>query len=665
MNADYRRILVAVGVAALTGGITALWSAGSGGSLDILVVLLSVIGSLLGIIMLYFIARDQLSASNIDLPNVENSVRIPAPGDDFDHTLSQFDGGGQGYLPDRGRIHKRLRNLAKEVIMHRDGYSYEEAKKRIESGDWSDDPKVAAFLEDPDTTLSRSWEDRLQALVSRSRDSSDFQELVRRTVDTLAIHSQAGGSTEASSKSLIVGDQDVGRRAGKVRTTERSNTSESNTIGDASDTALTEVGTGHWRAFISIALAFVGFGLAVRQAAVVLAGAAALGLVVYARVSTPPAVPLVVDRSIDADEPAPGDAIEVTTTVRNDGDRTIPDLRIVDGVPPGLSVTEGSPRHSTALRPGESTSFSYEVTARRGTHEFDRVYTVLRDYAGATAHVHHVPVAGQADKSLTCIPELSALPIQVPLYEQTREYLGRIPAGGGEGVEFHSTREYRPGDPSTRIDWKRLARSTTDELTTVRFNEERAATVALVVDSDPGAHVAPDPDNPGAVERSIEAAGRLVGSLLRTGDRVGIAALGPTPLWFDAGTGVDHRKRLENNLATDPAFAPTAPRNGEFGPHWVKEFHRRFPTETQVILLSPLCGHRYRFLIRQLRAFGHPVTVISPDPTVDKTVGQRLVRTERRIRIEALRASGVRVVNWDLDEDAALALGRAAERWSA
>jgi uncharacterized protein (DUF58 family) len=256
------------------------------------------------------------------------------------------------------------------------------------------------------------------------------------------------------------------------------------------------------------------------------------------------------------------------------------------------------------------------------------------------------------------------MPIPVTLYPRTGEYLGRLPAGGGEGVEFHSTREYRPGDSTTRIDWKRLARSADDELTTVRYREERAATVVLVIDAGAGAYLARDPDGPGVVEHSVEAAGRLFGSLLDTGDRVGFAALGSRPTWIDPDAGIDHRSRIERVLATDDAFPPTPPEDDSPQLDWAREFHRRFPPESQVVLLSPLTDRHRQFVVRRLRGFGHPVTVVSPDPTRDGTVGQRLVRVERRLLIEALRETEVRVVDWDPDEELGIAIGRAGERWS-
>jgi len=650
-----RRVVAAVGVGAFAGGVAALTVARVGAVTGLSAILFGGSG-FLGVVMLFFIYRDWVPALELDVPGVESAIEQPAPGDAFDRTLEQFDGEGRPFLPDRNAIHERLRTLAASILARR-GYTYEEARDAIDAGEWPDDEAVSVFLRDPDATFERPLRERLRERIGATGGPSQFQQFVRRTVGVLADRSEVVDVGDSETEIVLDagGPEPAGRPGGRnpLRTTRDI------------DIATGAVPTGQLRAVVPVALAFVGFGFVLQRAAVILAGAIALGFAVYARAVSAPASALSVERSIDAENPAPGDVIEVTTTIHNDGDRTVPDLRVVDGVPGGLSVTEGSPRYGTALRPGESASFTYAVTARRGVHEFDPAYAILRDYAGVTVRTEHIPGREAGDRSLTCVPELSALPIPVPLYPQTGEYLGRIPAGGGEGVEFHSTREYRPGDSTTRIDWKRLARSGDDELTTVRYRQERAATVVIVIDADEEAYLASGPDDRGAVEWSVTAAGRLFGSLQDTGDRVGFAALGPRPSWIDPGAGLDHRIRVERALATDDAFPPTPPEEDSSYPYWAREFHRRFPAESQVILLSPLCSQRYRFLARQLRSYGHPVTVVSPDPTVDRTVGQRLARVERRILIEALRETGVRVIDWDPGEELGVAIGRGDARWPA
>lgn len=656
--AGFRRTAAVVGVVALSGGALVL-ATGVGGEYSGLTPVLYAAGGVLAAGIVPLLARDWFPSATVDTPGVESAVEFPAPGDEFDHTLSQFGDEGQGYLPDRRAIHDRLRELAIGILARRQGYTRERAAEIIDDGGWPDDTLVAAFLQDPDTRLPRSWPERARTLAAD--EPSDFQQLVRRTVDELATRSELVDlGTDPDASTIVTG---LDRTGGDDEHGARPTSDRSDAGGGGDAMPLKGRTIGHWRVVVPAALGIVGLGFALQNAPIVLAGAVPLGLTVYARAFTAPTASLAVERSVGTLRPDRGEVVEVTITVQNVGDRTLPDLRIVDGVPSALSVTAGSPRHATALRPGESTSFSYAVTAWRGHHEFDPIYAAVRDYAGATVRVQRVESGADADATLTCVPSLGQLSVPVPMYEQTGEYLGRVPAEGGEGVEFHATREYQPGDSTSRIDWKRLAKSPTEELTTIQFREQRAATVALVVDADSSTHLARGPDKSSAIERSIEAAGGLARSLLDTGDRVGLAALGPIPFWFAPGTGIDHRKRIEEVLATEAAFSPTPPEAGQFQPHWVREFHRRFPAETQVVLLSPLCDRRFGFVVHRLRAYGHPVTIVSPDPTTDGTVGRRLVRLERRFRIQTLRESGVRVGDWPPDQDLAVALARSAERW--
>jgi uncharacterized repeat protein (TIGR01451 family) len=669
MRNRYERLVAAAGAAALAGGLVTLRVArGSVPSFD---AVLYAAGGVLGGVMTYVAYRDWPADGGVDPPAVERAGGHPYPGERFDRTLAQFAGSGRGSLPDRNSIRDRVRDLATSLLVRRDATTRSAAGRAVAEGEWPPDRRVAAFLADAEVPDADGWVDRARSAMGRDDGLSAFQRAVRRSVDALADCSRIEGFGAEAGESTVA--LDPGEADSHERTTRwRDDAPGSADLvdggqgarGDRSGVPVDVVATGRWRLVVPVGLAFVGFGFLFRTAPVVLAGAVALGLAAYARAFAAPEPSLAVERSVDPADPAPGDTVEVTTTVRNDGDGTVPTLTVVDGVPERLAVTEGSPRRGATLRPGESTSVTYEVTARRGVHEFGPLYAVARDWAGASASVRLYPTTGDSAASLTCVPSVDPLPVAVPLYRQSGEFVGRLPAGGGEGTAFHSTREYRPGDSLSRIDWNHLARSADDELTTVRFREERAATVALVVDTYPVAYLAAGPDDPGAVERSLGAAGRLLDSLLASGDRVGLAALGATPCWVDPDSGTAHRERVTELLATDPAFPPTPSGDGEYHSRWVREFHRRFPAETQVVLLSPLCDRRYRYLVRQLRGYGHPVTVVSPDPTVDGTVGQRLVRLERRLRIERLRETGVRVIDWGRSESLPAALNRAEAGWS-
>ena len=412
--------------------------------------------------------------------------------------------------------------------------------------------------------------------------------------------------------------------------------------------------TNRWRGVSAVALLAGALGVLFSRPLVLLAGVVGVAFAAYARTARTPEVALDVTRTVSDAEPLPGDDVDVQLAVENAGEATLADLRLVDGVPDALPVTGGSARHGTALRPGKTATLSYTVTAERGEHEFDPVIAVVRDFSGAV----EVETTVECETTLTCVPKLGTT-VDVPLRNQTTQYTGRVTTDeGGSGVEFHATREYRPGDPLSRVDWNRLAR--TGELTTVEFREERAASVVVVVDTREKAYLARDEEERNAVQYGVDAAGKIVTKLLDAGDRVGLASLGPEICWLAPGAGHQQQARARDLLATHPAFSPV-PSEGMFYPTTrLKWLRKRLPASSQVLFVTPLCDDFAPEVARRLDAEGHLVTVVSPDPTATGTTGQRFARTQRKHRVSRLRESSIRVVDWDTDETLGVALARVA-----
>lgn len=417
--------------------------------------------------------------------------------------------------------------------------------------------------------------------------------------------------------------------------------------------------TSRWRGIAAVALLTASVGALLGTGAPLVAGAVGLALAAYAKGADPPEVDLAVERAVSRHRAEPGDEVQITLTVRNVGDGTLPDLRVVDGVPEGLAVREGSPRHGTALRPGKAASFTYGITARRGEHEWGAVTVLARDASGAMER--ETTLAGP-ETSLTCIPGL-AKGEPLPLRQQTTRFTGRVSADTtGDGLEFRSVREYRRGDPLGRVDWNRVAK--TGEFATVEYAQERAASVVLVVDAREEAYVAPSADGVSAVERSVEAAGEAFTSLLSTGDPVGLAAFGPRECWLPPGSGEDHRARARALLATSEAFTATPPEEAFVASLELRRLRRRLPGGSQVVFCSPVVDDFAVNVARRLEAYGHLVTVVSPDPTSTGTAGRDLARAERALRLSELRRAGLHVIDWG-DGPLGAAVDRAGRRWSA
>jgi uncharacterized repeat protein (TIGR01451 family) len=516
-------------------------------------------------------------------------------------------------------------------------------------------------------------------------------------------------------------------------------------------------------AAVAAAVVAAAVGTITGSAVALLVALVGVGYALYARVAALPDAALRVERRVTPRSPAPGEAVTVRLAVHNDGPDAVADLRVVDGVPPALGVVSGTARRAVALRPGETATVEYDLRAKRGEHAFGPATLVTRSVGGTRERVAR---RGPSTR-LAC----ARLVDGVPLRSRALRRAGRLAVdAGGSGVEFHATRDYRPGDPMRRVDWKRLARA--GELTTVEFREERAATVVLVVDARSEADVAPDPASPGAVDLCTYAAGLTYETLAAEGHRVGLAVLADGGVdWLAPGTGERHdatirraldavvpggvdddaladlvhvpvpvavpgegpgergddhadpapgdgpapadgsendpdesapvdpprsgvdelfdrgRGRAGNGAAAGDARRPdggsdrgsddgAAARGGgrpdaddaaDAGggasrtaePPRARVVRRRLSPAAGAFAFTPATDRPARATARWLATHGHPVTVVSPDPTGEGTPGGVLAAAERERRLASLRRAGLRVVDWPPTEAAAVALGRA------
>jgi len=606
-------------------------------------------------------ARRRSELDEAVTPTPELPTATPPPGEDLDAVLEGFlDTRGVAFH--RGRAREGLRSAAVAVLARYGTYSEVEAEAALDAGTWTDDRVAAAFLGEGNVPPSPP----LARVRNRFRSETPMERVVRHTVDAIVaaagLDARSGGSDgTARRRGTVRGRESRRTTAGRGPSpTDETTPGEDGSGGEDRDTLVrASHPTGHWRGVSVVALVGIGAGVLVGEPAVLLAAVVGIGFAAYARSSALPPGAVSIERTLETDRPDPGETVEVTVTVANDTVRYLPDLRLVDGVPEALSVIDGSPRLGTALRPGERASFSYAIEARRGVHTFGRARLVARDLPGSTEQERSI--AARTATTLTCVPSLRPLTEPLPLRGQATQYVGQVETPrGGDGVEFYATREYRRGDALSRIDWHRRAR--TGELTTVEFREERAARVVLVIDATATAYRSAEPYEPHAVDRAVDAAGRIYASLTGSGDRVGIAALSAEECWLAPGSGVDHAVEARALLATHPALSPV-PGERRSTTHWQRRLRKRLQPGTQVVFLAPLASASGDRFAREFEAYGYPVTVVSPDPTADRTPGHRLGRVARTLRISGLRAAGIPVVDWPRDRTVDEAIARHNEGW--
>ncbi|QIO21120.1 DUF58 domain-containing protein [Haloarcula sp. JP-L23] len=408
--------------------------------------------------------------------------------------------------------------------------------------------------------------------------------------------------------------------------------------------------TNRYRHLVGAILVPVVLGVALQSPVVYATGAVPIVYVLYGELTTPdPATDrLSAERTLDPETPAPGESVTVTLSVTNTGADAVTDLRVVDGVPGELGVTEGSPRKSLSLGAGETGTVAYDVIAKRGTHDFGDLTVASVGLSGEYDSRGTVPV----ETTLRC-----EVPVEdVPLTSQTARRAGQIPTDiAGEGISFHSTREYRTSDPARRIDWRRYAR--TNELSTVEYQEEHAATVVLLVDRSAAADTRTEADRPTGSELSLYAAERTFYELLAGGNRVGVGLYPDRVRTLDPGVGADHAATGRELFADAETVADRSSVSPE------RDLLAWLPASAQVVLVSPLLDDEMVALAKRLAAHRHDVSVVSPRLAATTTVGKAVSTAERAQRIRVLEESGAPVVDWDPDEPLRLTLESFVRRW--
>lgn len=603
------------------------------------------------VVTLYLVrVRFRNDRQSLTLPTPEGCTHIIA-GEAVDRQIGELSMDahrGSGSPAASGDLRTRMKRVARSVLSLPD----EQARRQLSEGTWTDDHRTAAVLTDsPLRRLSVG-----EHLHSVRTGEPPGQRRARRAIAALARRLDTAQPASTPLDDRTVRDEEPTVQPLPSELTQ-SMESQSESVPQAGETITRR--TGRWQGVSALALAIGAGGMVLRQPALLLAGGLGAGLAAYSRAMSPPSVTLEIERTISDTAPADETDVRVTVTVRNVGDAPLLDCSVIDGVPPGLLVTDGSPRHGTALRPGTETDFSYTLTAARGEHTFTPPVVIVRDLSGSVERLTRVEPAGET--TITCVPRLEPLET-MHLRTHTTPFAGRGTSDmGGNGVEFYGLREYQPGDPRSRIDWNQLAK--TGELSTLQFRAERRRTIMIVIDARSGAYLAPDATGRSAVDQSVAATGRLFATLLDANISVGVAALSPhsQTCWLAPDSGDAHRKQGRQLLACHPALSAMRATGNDREPESeaIEQLCSRFPATGQIIVLTPLCDDAISESIQQLEALGHPVTVISLDPTALTSPGGQLVHTERALRIDRLRCSDIPVLDWRYgDEPLSAAIDR-------
>ena len=631
------------------------------------------VGSVAFMVAMWSVAKRRGTQLRTTTPSPERAQYVPTPGETLQGTVDQFRSWSASHTAPGQRILQGLYGAAMAVLTRFHGLSEDEAVRQLDDGSWTDDPYAAGILsptipvpERPRSVRTlllrvvglvpfRTVRNRLTTIIE---PASPYEIGLNRTTAAIARIGYRGidGSTAAPDVKRL-DSRHVDETYPETRTTDEL------VVGVTGGDRLQ---TGYWHGIGILALLAIVVGVFGESSAVILAGVIGMGFAGASRLLDAPQPTISIERTLEDDTPRPSDTVQVRVTVRNESGSLLPDLRIVDGVPNPLRVVDGTARLGTSLRAGQSDTFVYTVEASRGRHQFDPATVITRDAFQSVERQWYV--GPETVSVVECDVEVDPMPVPVPLRRHAATYGSTLRTGeSGAGTAFHSVREYRRGDPLNRIDWNRHAKM--GDLATLEFDEERAVSVLLLVDARRESYLAPEQGAEHAVDRSVTACGRIAGTLLDAGDVVGIAGIGPThregmeswigPAWLSPGSGPAHRDRIQRLLSTHAQLSPIVPATGVQWTRQITEIRKRLAGDTQVIFLTPLGDDVAVEIARLFEAYGHPVTVVSPDPTGEATTSQQLARVGRRVRRFDLQRAGIPVVDWRRDERIESALARA------
>ena len=401
---------------------------------------------------------------------------------------------------------------------------------------------------------------------------------------------------------------------------------------------------------LGLIFALLLFGLAALNSNVIALAMPFVAYLGWSMLRRPERIRLSAARSLSLDRVSNGRPVEVTVTLRNEGESVV-EARIDDPIAPGLELVEGTTSAIATLGPGGHVAFRYTVRGQRGEHRFRDILVDVTDSAG----LFHTGLALDARATLVVVPtaqRLRRINIRPP---RTRGFAGPIPARvGGSGIDFFGLREYQVGDRLRRINWRASARHE-QELFTNDLEQERLADVGIIVDARDETNTRTP--NGSLFEHSVAAAATLADTFLSEGNRVGMVIYGSAIVNVFPGYGRVQKMRILRALGRASTGHNEALRHLDRLPT------RAFPAQSQVVFVSPLSRDDAPVLTR-MRARGYAVMVVSPDPVsfealwlksastgFDPAFQQtavRMLQVERRLILRQLRQVGVQVVNWDV-----------------
>lgn len=244
---------------------------------------------------------------------------------------------------------------------------------------------------------------------------------------------------------------------------------------------------------------------------------------------------------------------------------------------------------------------------------------------------------------------------------ETEVYVGnQVARTRGEGIEFADIREWTPGDPTRRINWRASARR--GDLWVNEQHPERNTDIVLFLDTFTDVSLG----HRGTLDLTVRAAASLAHRYLQRKDRVGVVSFGGFLSWLLPASGTRQLYRIVDSLLQMGIVLSYAAKNIDILPP------RTLPPRALVLALTPLLDARSTTALVALRARGFDLVVveISPLPFVEPKrddladLSYRLWSLSRDAQRARYGLAGIPIVPWTDGEalDAVLEEVRAYRR---
>lgn len=179
------RLSAAIGALAVLTGLAVLVWQDLAAALSLEWALVLLVAIVAGVQALRFVQRRRTTPLQAtETPDPERRYTAPTPGDDAQELLGTASGWSMRGRRSKATLRERLGNAAIEAVIDARGCREAEAVRRIETGEWTDDPVAAWFLSDT-VTLSTGQRLRLVVRSPGSRFEAGFDRTVR-AVDRLS-----------------------------------------------------------------------------------------------------------------------------------------------------------------------------------------------------------------------------------------------------------------------------------------------------------------------------------------------------------------------------------------------------------------------------------------------------------------------------------------------